>query len=1541
MSFCRITGKSRALPKPNYFPLLPPISPADAKRFCRITGKAYGLPSHHYIPVILTTLTSNRTRCRITNISDELGTHHFMPDINYGKRKHVVLTDYRYVFPVLNETNDAQKVLLDLLNSKSVIDDHNKYVYCVNEKQCSLVFSAKLEAAVRDGDVKDVMLAKNCDSVLLKMKQGKNVSVDLKDYEDNVDELYEGEGPRYEILIEREKEELLKRKKNKKIDGLSQRAKVFEDKERLQEIELEEYEDQLYRNMKRKKLEVSKKNNKICHSVKTDLVEVRKELHLNEISFGQDLVKPVLESWDWDTYEKEAVHKDYIPVTKKLPKPLKIEPQIVETKEIEIPNDLIQNTSGFDCVPYIGQLTPIQEQPPKEILDGIKELKDEILESLLNVQEKILNNSELAESILSPEEIPTVMKSIASGKPDKKAGVPGLSLDIGAARKVFVTGENIQTPIGDVFVPGTAVSTPQGIKYVPGFTVKTPNGPSFIPGMILTPKDDPENPIFVAGQILENNFVSGQTFIQETGPKFVEGQTVMTPEGPKFVPGVISEKTNAFVIGQKLQTPNGTKFIPGQTVTIDGTNQFIAGQNVCVSENNEWKFIAGQTVENNDELQFIPGKTIVTHEGAKFVAGLYENDIFVPGITLDTNKGIEFIPGLNVETKQGPKFIEGQIVSSSQGEIFMPGKTIVNEDGNIEFAVAKTVGEVIFNEPTATAYTIDAKTSEVSAQYLSVYGFMVQTKNGIEFYPEKIDASQVPQGKKVPGKLIRQDADTKFVPGIIENGGFIPGQVVWTDKGEQFIPGQVIETCEGLKFVPGQVIVTKSGSKFVPGQTIETVDGPRFVPGQIVHTKAGPTFIPGQVIYTEEEGERFVPGQVVDTEDGPRFVPGRVVENGDKVTFIPGQIVQTSEGPKFVAPDLTDNEDGEQHFSVQSFLVTPEELTLLKPTHTWNPSSTKGELSIDSKMLRQLSEAGMTIGRQIEASAVDIVLQSTKNAQVIRQLVQKIGIEPECCELFLEFFKNIENVISSTVFKDNENKLASDVELCNGDVKINGNYKHENGFTKASSEKDQFLETVISTVVAAVNKWSQNNVNGKNKNSATLFETIVEAFEDYVQEMEPKAVEKLIQLESKDGKVMTALHETIINLYGPSDMKSTLQQIVKKQIHDEGELTTKLSSIIEDEDLNEAFYILIEQNPKILYKILNAIREKSEAIDSIDSAESAADLLKESIVKVIKEAADTELRTIFTIDRNEHTIKNLLTESLALARALSQSEVSVIINDVLQGRKSIGYIFENLDTIDVIKRILIIKKLAKSNHEMHESLDLLVKDPYEAQKDSNIRRLIRQSGTITIIPEEKKQLLNSSDIPLSFLCNHNQLAMEDFLIRRQAKKRGAFVIVKEGLQAVVPREKSRDVLTGKCAYTVLDENGIRHFEPLHVFSALKLNTPAKTHRFSIYSCDFANDDSISNNNNNHHNNNNNNNHHNKENQLPSSSVLENDDKSSKDDINSKSFTCKDFIRQESIIKPNYPHIENSALLATKRRIRALLYGDKVYYIHIYTIIYIL
>ena len=91
MSFCRITGRARNLPKPNFFPLIPPISPADARRLCRITAKR--MDDHNYVPLIEVGKVPECIRCHVTG--------------NAASRSAVVdhqsRDDYKYVTPVLKK----------------------------------------------------------------------------------------------------------------------------------------------------------------------------------------------------------------------------------------------------------------------------------------------------------------------------------------------------------------------------------------------------------------------------------------------------------------------------------------------------------------------------------------------------------------------------------------------------------------------------------------------------------------------------------------------------------------------------------------------------------------------------------------------------------------------------------------------------------------------------------------------------------------------------------------------------------------------------------------------------------------------------------------------------------------------------------------------------------------------------------------------------------------------------------------------------------------------------------------------------------------------------------------------------------------------------------------------------------------------------------------------------------------------------------------------------------------------------------------------
>ncbi|CAK1544365.1 unnamed protein product [Leptosia nina] len=1448
MSFCRITGRSRGLPKPNYFPLLAPISPADAKRCCRITGKSYGLPSHHYIPVLLVSRT-NKSKCKITNVSGELGPHHYSPEINYGNRKHDLLPDYRYVFPVLDGSTEAQKSLMEMLSMKQVTED-KKYVYTVDERRCSLVFCSRMEAAVRDGDVRDVMLAKDSDTVLIRTKQGRSVSMDFKDFTDDID-MYDGEGPNAEVMKQREIEELEeKKKKRKRAAALSSMKKIFENKEKLAEVQ--EVEEKLLQDRlaKKAKLDVrhDKHENKQYTYNNFNLDHMRSKTSIIMCSGDwKDQMHPLLESPDWDSFEKHISEDNCSPKINILPKPVCITPYHCEAELYEIDNNIADISTSLESVPCVNPLKPIKARPSEEILNAIKEMSEERLNETSNITEKLLRTKKV-DMIPNLQELPEIVKNIKKGKREKLSKISGLTIDINKAKK-FVPGQYINTPQGPLFVAGQTVETPVGPVFVPGLSVKTPLGVSLLPGHIVH-NENTNEPVFLSGQVLPTaegeKFVCGQTIKNKDDTyRFAEGQTVLSEDGFKFVPGKIisTGPEDVFVPGQTILTPDGIQFIPGQTFTENGNIIFTPGQNAKIED--EWQFIPGQVVHQEDELHFVPGATLPTPNGLKFVPGqtvAVNGDIcFVPGITKRDESGFKFVPGTNVHTADGPKFVEGQIIQTEYGDKFVPGKTVVQTNGHVEFSIAKSIDDIQSTDSMPVGLPIDIKTCSVSEESLYVFGHMIQTGQGIEFYPgQKIPKNE---GKVVPGRLVKNEAgESRFVPGTMVDGIFVPGQIVFTENGEQFVPGQVIDTSDGPKFVPGQVVDTRNGPKFVPGQTIHTIDGPRFVPGQIIETKAGPTFIPGQVISTDD-GSRFVPGQVVDTEEGPRFVPGRVIENDDNgVTFVPGQIVQTPEGLKFVAPDLIEGEEGLE-FSVQSFLVTPEELKLLKvKTNPNDTTSTKGELTIDRTMLRQLSEAGMSIGRQVPAElpAISIVLNETKNAEALNEFITEFGLKDAVANQLMDVIKSIIEMSAhlKTEINQNSNETAINNSVKSVKSRSSRNLTNdEDGTHEEKLYENKIKNSIAAAVLAALVTAEQFQTANINNNAKDKYQQILKSIDTILgKEIDEDFVMAMYNILEKEDK-RDILCEEILDNTTQSKME-LIKVAVNCKLHkdslSENDIIEKFGDYLksENEVLGPAFKHITKNDTSLLNHVLDNI---SDSISFIESENTAGGSLHQAIVSAVQESSNRELKNVIQ-NTDQKELQEIVLQSVGLARVLGMTDVARHLSSIAKNDSISLSDVTSDNCLTILKRLTVMRKLANQSSDLNEVLMNLANCPETARKDPRLRELVRESAALMIIPEETP-LMTSDDVPLSLLQPENSLAMEDFLFKRN-KCSGALLIVKRGLQAVVPREASRGVLTGEIAYTVLDENGIRYFEPMHVFSALNLSKPI-AHRFSIYSCPIA------------------------------------------------------------------------------------------------------
>ncbi|KAL6444321.1 hypothetical protein ACFW04_001898 [Cataglyphis niger] len=1459
MSFCRITGRSRGLPRPNYFPLLPPISPADAKRFCRITGKSYGLPTHHYIPVLLGAHAHDKSKCKITTNASGLGPHHYTAGLIVGeKKRHVVLKDYRYIFPILEGEGEQQRILRELLNAKQTpIEEEEKFVYTVEERRCSLVFPAKLEAAVRDGDVKDVMLSRDCDTVLLRLKQGKNVSVDFKNLED-FENLYDGLGPREEVLKERERLEAEARKrKRKKQNALNYARKIFEEKEKAaDEEELRRAKQLKLRSIKEEiKMETIVED---WRHVDAEQARLQSSDIVNISNALKDVTKPISNVLDWNLFQNNTIKPDGVPMIKNMPVPVKAEPQILDREPILYTSPLFESVGGFEAIAIAKPLTPLIAKTDTTLQSAIWSIPQNDLEESANITEKLLQAGEPAlECLPRIEEVPELVRNLPTGKKSTMHNVKGLKLDIKSAER-FITGQTVQTPSGAIFVPGQTLQTPQGPTFVPGLTLNTPDGPLLVPGRIITVEepDGAKTPVFVAGQTLTTErgecFVQGQTFHTSEGTKFVEGQTVLTEEGPKFVAGQVT-MDGTFITGQTVVTPDGDRFMAGQTVTdYRGEAIFVPGQNVCI--NDKYEFVPGQCVVSpNGEPSFVPGQTLLTNEGLRFVPGQYvttksDEKHFVPGITKDTENTSTFVPGMTLDTLKGQKFVEGQVVKTPENIIFCPGQTIVTEKG-FEFVAAKKFDEVIFQDAGPVGIPVDSRTTNALSilQQREIFGHMVQTERGIEFFPENM--KKLPEGRKiVPGQLVSGDKDgPRFVPGVMTENGFLPGQIVTTDKGEEFVPGQVIDTSSGPKFVPGQIVETRTGPKFVPGQTVNTADGPRFVPGQIVDTKVGPTFIPGQVIYTEEEGSRFVPGQVVDTPDGPRFVPGRVVEAGEMgVIFVPGQIVQTEEGPCFVAPDLIDTPEGELEFSVQGFEVTPEELQLLRPQHlNYNPCFRhRGETSIDAKMLRELSKAGLSVGRKVATSlpSVDVNVNPKAVEQALAIATTKLSLQGGTAVKMAQIVSMVAQLAKNIVLQQQDLSPVNATVLTNGIYSPAVKKEKENG-TNCDNSIEILQSAIRAAITAAVLILSDDQQIALDDNSQDfVYSSVSESFN--------------VLLRQNDRDVDRSIDEVLKILLSPQNRSSLCQSVLSElltaknnkinilksamnfdQSLQKDTVIEKLSMILEAEHstdlIGSAFRTVSRNNPELVSLVLENV---SRHVADVATEKEATETVYKAIVQAVQQSSEIHVKELLNAERGPD-VREMLLQAVGLARALGMSDTASSLLAVISDERSTQMLASDRVTMDVLKRLAIMRRLAEERPPFMNALGQLCSDPELARTDPRLRTLVRESAALMIVPEEAP-LQSSVDVPTALLHADNSLAMEEFLLRRSHRPSSIFMILKQGMQAVVPREASRSVLTGEVAYTVLDEDGIHHFEPLHVFSALRLNRPT-AHRFSMYCCPMA------------------------------------------------------------------------------------------------------
>ncbi len=625
--FCRVTGNSRNLPKPNYFPLLPAISPVEARR---LLGKQQ--QEHHlYLPVIeFARHFSSVLQCHITSHAD--GEHSYQPPIlaNHDgsaakcriTAKHQINPTHKYVYPVLNDSNYDMAQLRKLLKRK-LLPGRGQQRYVYNVEKLNLVLPDEMEQAVRSGDIENLLLSKDGSNALVRLKNGPNLSLNLRSIPLPSDEaLLEGGGQDEDVLI-----------KQKQVQQYRKR-KVSDPRTSLAALTPEFKEEEIIKadwNARMTELTAGHRSASNLLVVGTD---------------WRDLVYPQIDSWDWDDF----------PDLTNAPPPLPVCDVVTPVgplpSELPVKVSLSEEVTGFETVPVYDEQIPVssRRQPSEEfihaVLDKVQPQSGASSSSITDKLRDLFNDAESLMVLPFLNEVTAVVEALNRGIPGWMSGsnnkeeggglkfvtklpddvissISGQMVPLTGDEQRFVVGQQVP---GQGFVPGRC--TANGFR--PGLVVQNAEGAAFIPGCIVDRS-------FVAGEIVED--------------KFVPGQAVQTLFGPKFLPGCT------------VKSEEGLKFIVGQSV--------------------EDKFHPGQVFQTESGPTWVSGVTFDTPQGARFIAGLLDKSgKFTPGQVVDG----QFTPGQTVETAEGPLFVPGQSYADPKGEThFCPGRVIQMEDGQARF----------------------------------------------------------------------------------------------------------------------------------------------------------------------------------------------------------------------------------------------------------------------------------------------------------------------------------------------------------------------------------------------------------------------------------------------------------------------------------------------------------------------------------------------------------------------------------------------------------------------------------------------------------------------------------------------------------------------------------------------------------------------------------------------------------------------------------------------------------------------------------------
>ena len=623
----------------------------------------------------------------------------------------------------------------------------------------------------------------------------------------------------------------------------------------------------------------------------------------------------------------------------------------------------------------------------------------------------------------------------------------------------------------------------------------------------------------------------------------------------------------------------------------------------------------------------------------------------------------------------------------------------------------------------------------------------------------------------------------------------------------------------------------------------------QFVPGEIVETESGAVFVPAQVI-DSPDGCKFVKGEVIDTAEGPRLLPPNIA--GDLEFCVQGFDINQEEQKLLMGSSSSPVNMSDILSGAGGNNVAGEALKALamgfKPQQSKNIASIVGE-SAGEKDIEEIMEDEM----------LDLY-----DSPSVRQIIKAVFIA-----VFAEICDNIDEVISvmDDYMCDNlgdslENTLMSKMKLNPAIEALKKIFQEKNPEDPQEFDIMNLISGIISCSIPGALRECCDNAEDLEERQlkAVLLDCIEESIRNILQEegVNPKGliedIRELIQLakelEFEDNQSFFAKVAAVSEGRCTSKFMNTLIKNFKEKASlpnfgfDIKELLNRLIQILAPRYLlQQGFHIMSLNMPDLVKDVLNALKSDIGDIDE----HSAIDILHATICKVMNGACQEELHYFLSILEKDpmclmedQGIMAMIEQAVGLANYMKLPEAATGLANILSDPEKFQAIKNDPIVLDILRKLLCMRKLAERDPEKREKIsrlqrfgpndrsdvllrelcdmaDLLLRPPYDGRAGKKLKK------SRSMIKASKSMIMSSKDIPMNAFLAMKTTAdkkdenwLQNFLSESVVDEvpwecSKALIILKQGFQAIIPREASRSILLGEASYTLIDDNGIEFF----------------------------------------------------------------------------------------------------------------------------------